>query len=182
MHSQAGKPLWWKKGGDVTTKLLQLQIANGARAVQIFDSWAGCLDPEDYKIWGLAYTKRIVDAVRQPGVPVIVFPKGTGTYIDLVAQTGADVIGVDWTLPLETARQKVGPGIALQGNLDPGRLLAPWPKLAPAIDRVLDAAGDGTGHVFNLGHGIYQYTPVDHVKRLVEYVQETSGRRREPKA
>ena len=166
---------------QVTIDLLKLQIENGARAVQIFDSWAGCLDPEDYAVWGLAYTKRIVDAVRQPDIPVIVFPKGTGTYLNLVADTGADVVGVDWSLTLEEARAKVGPKVALQGNLDPGRLLAPWAKLAPAIDRVLDAAGDGTGHIFNLGHGIYQHTPVDNVKRLVEYVQTTSGVRRRPR-
>jgi uroporphyrinogen decarboxylase len=164
---------------QVTIELLNLQIDNGARAVQIFDSWAGCLDPEDYLIWGQAYTKRIVDAVRRPNIPVIVFPKGTGTYLELVADTGADVVGVDWTLPLNIAREKVGPSVTLQGNLDPGRLLAPWPELARSIDRVLDAAGDGTGHVFNLGHGIYQYTPVDNVKRLVDYVKTTSGLRRE---
>jgi uroporphyrinogen decarboxylase len=163
----------------VTIELLNLQIDQGARAVQIFDSWAGCLDPEDYARWGLAYTKQIVDAVRRPDVPVIVFPKGTGTYLELVAQTGADVVGVDWTLPLDQARAKVGPKVALQGNLDPGRLLAPWPELARSIDRVLDAAGDGTGHVFNLGHGIYQFTPVDNVKRMVDYVQQTSGLRRD---
>ena len=163
---------------QVTIDLLNLQIDQGARAVQIFDSWAGCLDPQDYAIWGQAYTKRIVDAVRRPDIPVIVFPKGTGTYIDLVAGTGADVVGVDWTLPLDAARERVGPHVALQGNLDPGRLLAEWPDLAQSIDRVLDAAGDGTGHIFNLGHGIYQYTPVDNVKRLVDYVQTTSGLRR----
>ena len=109
---------------QVTIDLLNLQIDQGARAVQIFDSWAGCLDPQDYAIWGQAYTKRIVDAVRRPNIPVIVFPKGTGTYIDLVAGTGADVVGVDWTLPLDAARERVGPQVALQGNLDPGRLLA----------------------------------------------------------
>ena len=90
----------------------------------------------------------------------------------------ADVVGVDWTLPLDAARERVGPQVALQGNLDPGRLLSEWPDLAQSIDRVLDAAGDGTGHIFNLGHGIYQFTPVDNVKRLVDYVQTTSGLRR----
>ncbi|MEE2788411.1 MAG: uroporphyrinogen decarboxylase [Myxococcota bacterium] len=160
---------------QVTIDLLNLQLDRGARAVQIFDSWAGCLDPVDYRKWGLAYTRRIVDAVRRPDVPVIVFPKGTGTYLNIVAESGADVVGVDWTLPLDEARQKVGPHVTLQGNLDPGRLLAPWPELAHAIDRVLEAAGDGQRHVFNLGHGIYQYTPVDNVKRLVDYVKTTSG-------
>ena len=164
---------------QVTIELLNLQMDMGAKAVQIFDSWAGCLDPEDYREWGLAYTKRIVDGVRRPGVPVIVFPKGTGNSLNIVAESGADVVGVDWTLSLAEARAKVGPDVTLQGNLDPGRLLAPWPELAKSIDRVLDSAGDGQRHVFNLGHGIYQYTPVDNVKRLVEYVQTTSGLRRE---
>ena len=161
---------------DAVIDLLKLQLDSGCRAVQIFDSWAGCLDPEDYAIWGLPYTKRIVDEVRRPGVPIIVFAKGTGPYFNLVTQSGADVYGVDWTLSLAQARAAAGAGIALQGNLDPGRLLGPWDRLQPAVDRVLDAAGDGTGHVFNLGHGIYQYTPVDHVKRLVDYVQGQSHR------
>jgi len=164
---------------EITIDLLNLQLDQGARAVQIFDSWAGCLDPEDYTRWGARYTKRIVDRVRRPGVPVIVFAKGTGTYLDRVAATGADVIGVDWTLPLGEARARVRPGQALQGNLDPGRLLAPWPQIEAAADRVLDAAGDGTGHVFNLGHGIYQHTPVDHVRRLVSHVQSVSHTRRQ---
>jgi len=163
---------------QVTIDLLNLQIDRGARAVQIFDSWAGCLDPDDYLRWGTRYTKRIVDSVRRPGVPVIVFAKGTGTYLDRVAATGADVIGVDWTLPLNEARARVQPGQALQGNLDPGRLLSPWSQLEGSIDRVLDAAGDGTGHIFNLGHGIYQHTPVDQVRRLVEHVQSVSHTRR----
>lgn len=164
---------------DVVTDFLNLQIDAGCRAVQIFDSWAGCLDPEDYVEWGLQYTRRIVEGVRRPGVPVIVFAKGTGTYLEQVAATGADVVGVDWLLPLDQARAKVGPKVALQGNLDPLRLMAPWPSIEAAADRVLKAAGDGTGHIFNLGHGIHQHTPVDHVRRLVEHVQGTSARYRQ---
>ena len=159
---------------QVTIDLLKLQIDMGAKAVQIFDSWAGCLDPEDYAIWGAAYTKRIVDAVRRPGVPVIVFAKGTGSYFDLVTQSGADVYGVDWTLSLERARALASAPVALQGNLDPGRLLSPWDSLENATRRVLDSAGQGKGHVFNLGHGIYQHTPVDNVRRLVDFVQGQS--------
>jgi uroporphyrinogen decarboxylase len=163
---------------DVVIELLNLQIDAGCRAVQIFDSWAGCLDPDDYARWGLAYTKRIVEGVRRPGVPVIVFAKGTGTYLDQVAQCGADVIGVDWTLTLDRARTLVGDDVALQGNLDPARLLGTWDTIQPAVDRVLDDAGDGRGHIFNLGHGINKDTPVDNVRRLIEYVQSTSGDRR----
>ena len=175
LHTEpAAAEALFEKLTQVTIDLLNLQIDQGARAVQIFDSWAGCLDPEDYARWGTRYTRRIVDAVRRPEVPVIVFAKGTGTYLDRVAATGADVIGVDWTLPLDHARSRVQAGQALQGNLDPGRLLSPWPELQAAANRVLDAAGDGTGHIFNLGHGIYQHTPVDHVRRLVEHVQSVS--------
>ena len=163
---------------DIVIDLLCLQAENGCRALQIFDSWAGCLDPVDYAIWGRDYTQRIVEGVRarHPNVPIIAFAKGTGTHLEQVAACGADVIGVDWTLPLDQARAKVGPNVTLQGNLDPGRLLAPWESLKPAIDRVLAAAGDGTGHIFNLGHGIYQHTDPAQVKRLVDYVQTASVR------
>ena len=163
---------------EATIDLLNLQIDAGAKAVQIFDSWAGCLDPDDYSHWGAHYTRRIVDALRPRGVPVIVFAKGTGSYLELPASTGADVVGVDWTLSLSQARAKVGSNQALQGNLDPGRLLGPWSELQRAVDRILDAANDGRGHIFNLGYGIYQYTPVETVKRLVQYVQHASAARR----
>jgi uroporphyrinogen decarboxylase len=167
---------------QATIDLLKLQMDNGARAVQIFDSWAGCLDPEDYARWGRDYTRRIVEAIRRPGVPIIVFPKGTGTYIELVAETGADVVGVDWTLPMAEARARVGSKVVLQGNLDPGRLLGPIAGIETAVDRVLDGMGDGTGHIFNLGHGIYQYTPVDNVRHLVDYVRTASTARRQARS
>jgi uroporphyrinogen decarboxylase len=161
----------------VVADFLRLQIDAGCRAVQIFDSWAGALDPEDYARWGLRYTRRIVDAVRRPGVPVIVFAKGTGTYFEQVAQTGADVLGVDWTLRMDQARALAGPGVALQGNLDPCRLLGEWAPLQAAADRVLDQAGT-TGHIFNLGHGILPQTNPDQVKRLVDHVHAASTARR----
>ncbi|MCA9540051.1 MAG: uroporphyrinogen decarboxylase [Myxococcales bacterium] len=164
---------------EITIDLLNLQIDAGARAVQIFDSWAGCLDPEDFDRWSGRYLRRIADGVRRPGVPVIAFPKGTGTYLDRVAATGADVVGFDWTLPYRRARALVGAKTALQGNLDPIRLLGPFETaVAPAVDALLDAAGDGTGHVFNLGHGIHQHTPPDTVARLVEHVRVESAKRR----
>ncbi len=164
----------------VSTDFLCAQIDAGCRAVQIFDSWAGCLDPVDLAVWSCAYIEQMVDGIRarHPDVPIIAFPKGTGLHIDKVAATGADVVGVDWTLPLDRAREIVGPNVALQGNLDPGRLLGPWSALKPAIDRVLDAAGDGTGHIFNLGHGIDRFTPVETVKRMVDYLREETPKRR----
>ncbi len=166
---------------EVVIELLNLQVEAGARAIQVFDSWAGALDPDDYARWGLRFTKRIVEAVRRPGVPVIVFAKGTGGYFDRVAECGADVLGVDWTLTLDRARELAGPDVTLQGNLDPYRLLAPWEAVKPAIDRVLDQAGDGQRHVFNLGHGIFKETDPDQVKRLVDYVHEASAARRAPR-
>lgn len=171
----------------MVTDFLNMQIEAGCRAVQVFDSWAGVLSPEDYDRWGRVYTTRIVEGLNRTRtlpdgtterIPVIVFAKGTGIYYDKVVATGADVLGVDWTLPLERARAIAGPDIALQGNLEPAMLLAPWETLAPAIDRVLDAAGDGRGHVFNLGHGITPTTPRDNVKRLVERVHVESEKRR----
>lgn len=168
------------KLADVSADILCMQIEAGVRVVQIFDSWAGCLDPRDFSVWSGDYIRRMVEFIRarHPDVPIIAFPKGTGNYIERVADTGADVVGVDWTLDLDVARRRVGKGVALQGNLDPGRLLSSWDELKPAIDLVLDHAGDGTGHIFNLGHGIYQHTPPDMVKRLTEYVQSESPKRR----
>jgi uroporphyrinogen decarboxylase len=161
---------------DMVADFLNMQIDAGCRAVQIFDSWAGALDPQDYERWGTQYTRRLVQKVRRPGVPVIVFAKGTGTYFDRVAASGADVLGVDWTLPLDAARGIVGPDFALQGNMDPIRLLGPWEHIRATADRILDAAGP-VGHVFNLGHGLVPQTPPDHVKRLVAHVHEASAAR-----
>lgn len=163
---------------EATIDLLNMQADSGAEALQIFDSWAGCLDPEQYKRWGLKYTQRIVEAVRRPGLPVIVFPKGCGAYLDIVAQCGADVVGVDWAVSMTKARQQVGPNITLQGNLDPGYLLGPTDLLDEAVDRLLDETENGQRHVFNLGHGIHLTTPPENVKRLVDRVQQTSARLR----
>lgn len=163
---------------QATIDLLNLQIDAGCRAVQVFDSWAGVLDPDDYAKWGLRYAKRIVEGVRRPGVPVIVFAKGTGCYFDIVAQCGADVLGLDWTQRYDQVRAQVGPDIALQGNLDPYRLLGPWESTRDAVDRLLERAGDGTGHIFNLGHGINKNTDPEIIRKLVEHVQSASERRR----
>ena len=165
---------------EISIDLLSLQAEAGCRMLQIFDSWAGCLDPDDYRDWGLRYSRRMVAELRErhPEVPVVVFAKGTGAYLDVVAECGAPVLGVDWPLSLDRARALVGPKVALQGNLDPGRLLGSWESLKPAVDRVLDAAGDGTGHIFNLGHGIHQHTDPQRVRDLVDYVKAESERRR----
>jgi uroporphyrinogen decarboxylase len=172
-HPEAAERLF-DKLATMVADLLNLQAASGCRALQIFDSWAGALDPDDYARWGEPWTRRIVDAVRRPGLPVIVFAKGTGTYLEKPAATGADVLGIDWTLALDRARALVGDGVALQGNLDPVRLLGPWEPLREAIDRILAVGGDG--HVFNLGHGILPETPIDNVSRLVDHVHHRSAR------
>jgi uroporphyrinogen decarboxylase len=164
----------FQKLTDVVIDFLSFQVDSGCKAVQIFDSWAGCLDPDDYAIWGLFYTKQIVEALQKKNVPVIVFAKGTHAYMDVVAQCNADAYGVDWTTRLSQARAMVGPKAALQGNLDPGKLLAPWPEIEKSVRKILDQAGNGTGHIFNLGHGIYQHTPVDHVKQLTDFIKEKS--------
>ena len=163
---------------EITIELLTLQAESGAEVLQVFDSWAGCLDPEQYRRWGLGYTERIVSALRKTGCPIIVFPKGCGAYLDIVAECGADVIGLDWATSLPRARELVGPDVVLQGNLDPGYLLGTPDALDEATDRLLADSGNGQGHIFNLGHGIHLSTPPSQVERLVKRVQTRSGQLR----
>jgi len=146
------------------------QVAAGAQAVQIFDTWAGILDADDYERWALPYVQTIVRAVRAVGAPVIYFARDSGALLPLLAQTGADVISLDWRVPLDQARARFGTGVAVQGNLDPAVLFAPWDEVARRTDRVLQRAGRTPGHIFNLGHGVLQGTPVDTVRRVVEHV------------
>ena len=146
------------------------QVAAGAQAVQIFDTWAGILDADDYARWALPHVQTVVRAVRATGAPVIYFARDSGALLPLLAQTGADVVGLDWRVPLDQAQRQFGAGIAVQGNLDPAVLFAPWDEVARRTDRVLDRAGRAPGHIFNLGHGVLQGTPVDTVRRLVEHV------------
>ncbi|MCY3758491.1 MAG: uroporphyrinogen decarboxylase [Acidobacteria bacterium] len=159
------------------TRYLNGQIHAGAQAVQLFDSWAGCLSPEDYRRSVLPYTIQVIDNIR-PRVPVIYFSTGTGGYLELVGSTGADVIGVDWRIDLAQARARIGGGQAVQGNLDPLVLLGDPDSIAEKAGEILDRAGGRPGHVFNLGHGILPQTPVDAVLRLVDAVQERSRRAR----
>ena len=154
-------------------RYLNGQIRAGAQAVQLFDSWAGCLGPEDYRRSVLPYTIQVIENIR-PRVPVIYFSTGTGGYLELVASTGADVIGVDWRIDLARARAKIGEGQAVQGNLDPLVLLGDPGSIADKAGEILDRVGGRTGHIFNLGHGILPQTPVDHVVRLVDAVHERS--------
>jgi uroporphyrinogen decarboxylase len=169
------------KISDALTGYLNAQLAAGAHAVQIFDSWAGALGPEDYARFGAPYIARVIGGLkrdpREPQ-PVIVFGVETGELLAQLAATGPDVVGVDWRVPLDEARGRVGPAVALQGNLDPATLFLPLAEQRKRVARVLEL-GDlaGPGHIFNLGHGVLVGTPVENVKALVEQVHAHSPRR-----
>lgn len=170
---------------------LNAQIDAGAQAVMVFDSWGGVLADGAFQQFSLAYTAQVVAALQREHegrrVPVIVFTKGGGPWLEEIAAIGADVVGLDWTVNLGRARAAVGDRVALQGNLDPNVLFAPPEAIAREAVAVLDSFGppqraDGSwdGHVFNLGHGISQFTPPEHVAALVEAVHGHSRRQRVP--
>jgi uroporphyrinogen decarboxylase len=158
----------------VTAAYLRAQIEAGAQAVQVFDSWAGHLSAADYHRFVLPHSRALFDALRPLGAPTIHFGVGTGHMLELLAHAGGDVIGVDWRTPLDEARERL-PAQAVQGNLDPTALLAPWDWCARETREVLRRAGGAPGHVFNLGHGILPSTPVDTVRRVVDLVHELTG-------
>jgi uroporphyrinogen decarboxylase len=154
---------------DQALAALRAQVQAGASAVQLFDSWVGTLSPEDYRVRVLPASARIFAGLADLGVPRIHFGVGTGELLGLMASADVEVVGVDWRVPLDAARARVGPGVAVQGNLDPAICLASWPVVAAEARRVL-AAGGGAGHVFNLGHGVLPETDPDILARLVELV------------
>ena len=156
---------------DSMAAYLRDQVSCGAAAVQLFDSWAGALDPDDYASYVLPAVRRLLEAVADLGVPRLLFGVGTGELLEQFASTGAEVVGVDWRVPLDAARRRVGIGVALQGNLDPAACLAPWEVLESKADDVLKRSG-GRGHVFNLGHGVLPQTDPSVLARLVEHVHE----------
>jgi uroporphyrinogen decarboxylase len=174
------EPAAWRelmtKLAEVVGRYLLAQARAGAQALQLFDSWVGQLSPADYRDCVLPYSRRALEIASAAGVPLIHFGTNTGGMLELIAEAGGDVIGVDWRLPLDAAWARL-PGRAAQGNLDPVALLAPWDELRKRAAQVLDAAGGRPGHIFNLGHGILQETPVDNVKRLVDFVHERTQRR-----
>jgi uroporphyrinogen decarboxylase len=149
---------------------LEAQARAGAKALMIFDSWAGLLGPEQYAEFAFPAVKRIIDALRPLDVPLIYFPNQGATLLEIVRESGADVVGVDWRLPLSRARAILGDEVAVQGNLDPTALFAPRDVLGKEVDRVLDEAGTAPGHIFNLGHGIERTTDPDAVAFLVDRV------------
>jgi uroporphyrinogen decarboxylase len=182
-HTKAmmyGDPQLWADLVDrlagITAGFLRVQIEAGAAAVQLFDSWAGALAPADYQRYVMPASAKVFDAVAQYGVPRIHFGVGTGELLRLMGEAGADVVGVDWRVPLDEAARRVGPGKALQGNLDPAVLFAPRAAVEAKADEVLAAARGLPGHVFNLGHGVMPSTDPDALTRLVEYVHERTAR------
>jgi uroporphyrinogen decarboxylase len=163
-----------KKLATVVRLFLEAQIAAGADAVQIFDTWGGVLAPDHYKKFSLDFMFEIVSTMRREGAPVIVFSKGANHSLHEIAAIGADVIGVDWTVDMADARQAIGGAVSLQGNLDPAVLYASPERIRNEVRSILRKYGDGSGHIFNLGHGIFPDVPVDHAKAMVEAVHEES--------
>jgi uroporphyrinogen decarboxylase len=160
---------------DATATYLNGQIDAGAQMVQLFDSWVGVLAPDDYRTYVLPHTRSVIQALR-PGTPVIHFGTGTATLLPLMREAGGDVIGLDWRVDLDRGWAAVGHDVGVQGNLDPAVLLARPPMLRERVQAILARAGGRPGHVFNLGHGVHQSTPVDHVRALVDMVHELSAR------
>ncbi len=161
---------------DICLATLRAQIGAGAAAVQLFDSWAGALSPGEYSEFALPSSRRILEGLADLGVPRIHFGVGTGEILGLMASAGADVMGVDWRVPLPAAAERVGPGLALQGNLDPAICLAPVEIVKAAALKVLAEAAGLPGHVFNLGHGVLPETDPGVLAAVVDLVHEQTQR------
>ena len=174
------EPALWHRLMDklarVVTGYLRRQIQAGAQAVQLFDSWVGCLSPGDYAEYVLPHVQVIFEGLKREQVPMIHFGTGTGALLQLMREAGGDVIGVDWRMPLDDAWAKVGHDVAVQGNLDPVVLFAPQHEIERRVEDILRRAANRPGHIFNLGHGILPQTPVENVAAVVEMVHKLSQR------
>jgi uroporphyrinogen decarboxylase len=159
----------------ITADYLNGQIAAGAQAVQLFDSWVGTLSPADYREFVQPHTRSVIQRLT-PGTPVVHFGVGTATLLPLMKEAGGDVIGLDWRVELGPAWERLGYDVAVQGNLDPAVLLSSSGEIRRAAKAILDGAARHPGHIFNLGHGVHQETPVENVKALVDIVHELSAR------
>ncbi len=163
---------------DAVAAYLNAQIRNGAQAVQIFDTWGGILTTRDYRELSLAYMRRIVEQLIREHegrrVPVILYTKGGMGWLEDIADAGADVVGLDWTIDIDRARARIGDRVALQGNMDPGMLYASPKRIRAEVKDILARFGHGSGHVFNLGHGVTPDVPVEHVKEMFRAVREES--------
>ncbi|MBI3325812.1 MAG: uroporphyrinogen decarboxylase [Nitrospinae bacterium] len=164
------------KLAQVITAFLRAQIAAGARAVQLFDSWVGCLSPPDYRAYVLPHSRQVIEGLRGVSAPVIHFGTGTATLLGPMREAGGSVIGVDWRIDLDDAWRRIGYDVGIQGNLDPVVLLGPLPEIDRRVDDILQRAEGRPGHIFNLGHGILPETPVEHVAAVAEMVHTRSVR------
>jgi len=177
MYSDPGTwEILMSKLAEMLTGYVLAQAAAGAQAIQIFDSWVGCLGPADYRACVLEHSRRVFDALGARGVVSIHFGTGTGDLLPLMRQAGGDVLGIDWRTPLDVAWRRVGPEVALQGNLDPATLLGPREIIEERAREILERVAGREGHIFNLGHGVLPPTPVDSVKALVDFVHGYSTR------
>jgi uroporphyrinogen decarboxylase len=159
---------------DISVAYLRTQVEAGASAVQLFDSWAGALSAADYARYVWPHSARLLAAVGELGVPRLHFGVGTGEFLHLLGSAGADVVGVDWRVPLDEACRRIGAERAVQGNLDPAILAAPWPVVVDEVRRVLAEGRAAAGHIFNLGHGVLPSTDPAVLERVVELVHEES--------
>jgi uroporphyrinogen decarboxylase len=176
-HTKAlmyGDPATWtgllSTLADITTAFLRVQVEAGAAAVQVFDSWAGALSPDDYQQGVLPASAEVFDGLADLDVPTIHFGVNTGELLPLMADAGADVVGVDWRVPIDAARERLGPGVAVQGNLDPAVCLASWSAVEAKVRDILARNARRPGHIFNLGHGVLPETDPDVLRRIVELV------------
>jgi uroporphyrinogen decarboxylase len=171
MHADPG--LWsalMDRLADLSGAFLRAQVEAGAAAVQLFDSWAGALSVTDYERFVLPTTRRVLAGVADLGVPAVLFGVGTGELLGAMGGAGAGVVGVDWRVPIDEARRRIGPDVAVQGNLDPAVCLAPWEVVAAEARDVLERAGGAPGHIFNLGHGVLPETDPGVLGALVDLV------------
>jgi uroporphyrinogen decarboxylase len=159
-----------------TIDYVNAQVAAGAQAVQIFDSWVGCLSPEDFRVYVLPHARRLVKNIT-PGVPAIYFGTQTGGFFPMLKTLGADVIGVDWRVELDEAWEALG-DVAVQGNLDPAILFSTEKEVRARARRILSQAAGRPGHIFNLGHGVLPETPMENVLALIDEVKRTSSAER----
>jgi len=176
-------PTWdalMEKISEVLIRYLNAQIRSGVQAVQIFDSWVGCLTPNDYEEYVLPYSKKVIEGVSK-NVPLIHFAISNSTLLELMKRAGGDVIGVDWRLNIGEAWARLGYDVAIQGNLDPVVLFGPVSLIERNVKKILDSVGNRPGHIFNLGHGILPTTPPDHVTALVDAVHEFSSKSPSPR-
>jgi uroporphyrinogen decarboxylase len=160
---------------SVTAEYATEQVHAGADVIQVFDSWVGCLSVEDYRRYVLPRTTQLVRKLKESGVPVIYFGTDSSTLLPSMKETGADVIGLDWRIPLDEGWSRLGGG-AVQGNLDPVTLFSDWEQVRQRAQEIIDRGAGRPGHIFNLGHGILPETPVENVKALAAYVREHSAR------